>query len=297
MAYVPTRSKVDKDIQDWMFGELLRVSAELQAPVFPLMTLAEQHVEPVRPREGMLVYADGTDWDPGCGAGIYAYVNGVWEFATDGCTGGGGGYHGGDGPMTVKDEGTALDTEVISIDFVGAGVTATAPSAGNITVTIPGASSGIDGVRIDEEGSQVVATAIRINFIGAAFTAASGGTDYATITADPDILMADTADVLTAGFATTTYDAGTKSSGTFTPNEANGNLQKIVNGGAFTLAPPTNDGTMIIQITNNGSAGAIITSGFTMVTNSAPGTTNGDDFLAYIVKINGFSHLTWVALQ
>ena len=39
---------------------------------------------------------------------------------------------------------------------------------------------------------------------------------------DADILKADTADVLTAGFAATPYNAGTKTSGTYTPNEANG---------------------------------------------------------------------------
>lgn len=36
------------------------------------------HEEPIRPREGQLVWADGTDWDPGAGAGPYAYIGGVW---------------------------------------------------------------------------------------------------------------------------------------------------------------------------------------------------------------------------
>jgi hypothetical protein len=114
---------------------------------------------------------------------------------------------------------------------------------------------------------------------------------------DPDTLKADTADTLTAGFAATPYNAGTKSSGTFTPDEANGNFQYCVNGGAFTLAPPTNNCTLVLQITNNASAGAITTSGFTKVTGTSPGTTNGDDFIGYITKINGFSHLSWQALQ
>jgi hypothetical protein len=85
-----------------------------------------------------------------------------------------------------------------------------------------------------------------------------------TIATDPDVLLADTADVLTAGFATTVYNAGTKTTGTYTPNEALGNMQRAVNGGAHTLAPPTNDGTMIIQYTPAGSAGTITTSGFTI---------------------------------
>jgi hypothetical protein len=114
---------------------------------------------------------------------------------------------------------------------------------------------------------------------------------------DADTLKADTADTLTAGFAATPYNAGTKSSGTFTPDEANGNFQYCVNGGAFTLAPPTNNCTLIIQVTNNASAGTITTSGFTKVTGTAPGTTDAEDFLAYVTKINGFSHLAWQALQ
>jgi hypothetical protein len=150
---------------------------------------------------------------------------------------------------------------------------------------------------VSEEGTLVAADITELNFVGAAITATNPSSGVAEITADPDILMADTADILTAGFATTDYNAGTKSSGTFTPNEANGNLQYIVNGGAFTLAPPTNAGTMILQITNNASAGAITTSGWTKVTNAAPALTDGNDYLAYIVKINGFSHLTWIDLQ
>jgi len=31
------------------------------------------HVEPKRPRGGDIVYADGTNWDPGSGEGIYFF--------------------------------------------------------------------------------------------------------------------------------------------------------------------------------------------------------------------------------
>lgn len=114
---------------------------------------------------------------------------------------------------------------------------------------------------------------------------------------DADTLKADTADVLTAGFAATVFNAGTKSSGTFTPNEASGNFQRAVNGGAHTLAPPTNDCTILIQYTNNGSAGTITTSGFTMVAGDDLTTTDGHDFLFFVTKINGFSFLNVIALQ
>jgi hypothetical protein len=117
---------------------------------------------------------------------------------------------------------------------------------------------------------------------------------------DVDTLKADLADVLTAGFAQTPYSAGTKSSGTYTPDEALGNLQYATNNGAHTLAPPTNNGTLIILYANGASAGTITTSGFTKVTGDAFTTTNGHEFLCYITKHNNgvaFSHLHVTALQ
>lgn len=38
------------------------------------------HVEPGRPREGMVRFADGSDWDPGSGRGFYGFSNGAWRF-------------------------------------------------------------------------------------------------------------------------------------------------------------------------------------------------------------------------
>lgn len=47
------------------------------------------HVEPQRPRDGMIAYADGTNWDPGEGEGVYGYVGGAWTLLSSG--GGSGG--------------------------------------------------------------------------------------------------------------------------------------------------------------------------------------------------------------
>lgn len=104
-------------------------------------------------------------------------------------------------------------------------------------------------------------------------------------------------ETITGGFAATSVDDGTKSSGTFTPTFLGGNVRRYINGGAHTLAPPTGEGTMIIQVTNNGSAGTITTSGFTKVSGDTITTTNGHDFMFMIVVINGFSHLHVTALQ
>ena len=116
---------------------------------------------------------------------------------------------------------------------------------------------------------------------------------------DAEILRADTDDNLTAGYTSTADDDGTKSSGTYTPTPAGGNFKRIVNGGAFTLAAPTATGDydIVIQVTNNGSAGTVTLSGFTLESGGTLTTTNGDDFFLNIRKVNGFTRINIEALQ
>jgi hypothetical protein len=122
--------------------------------------------------------------------------------------------------------------------------------------------------------------------------------------ADADILKADVdraSGSITAGYTATADNDGSKSSGTYTPDPAGGNLKRITNDGAFTLAAPTAGGdyTLIIQMTNGASAGVVALSGF------APNTLGGDelttttshDFFLYITKLNGFATVVCRALQ
>lgn len=44
------------------------------------------HAAPIRPREGQIVVADGTDWDPGSGAGVYVYLGGGYKLMSAGDT-------------------------------------------------------------------------------------------------------------------------------------------------------------------------------------------------------------------
>ena len=99
------------------------------------------------------------------------------------------------------------------------------------------------------------------------------------------------------GFSATTFDLGTNSSGTETLDESNGNFQKGVNGGAHTLAPQSNDSTIVVQYTNNSSAGTITVSGYDSVTGDDLTTTNGHDFLLFSTVIGSFQNLNVVALQ
>lgn len=116
---------------------------------------------------------------------------------------------------------------------------------------------------------------------------------------DVDTLKADTADQLAAGFDATAVSVGTKSSGTYTPaaQSDGSNFLYGINGGAHIIAPPTNNCSIVLHYTNNATAGAITTSGFTLVDGDSYDTTDTYEFILYITKVNDVSHLTIKALQ
>ena len=103
-------------------------------------------------------------------------------------------------------------------------------------------------------------------------------------------------DNLTGAFTTTSADLGTVSTGTETLAFSGSNVQTLTNGGAFTLAPPSSgEGTIILEITNNGSAGAITTSGFDSVTGDSFTTTDTHVFLCTIARIGTRTYLNVIA--
>lgn len=68
-------------------------------------------------------------------------------------------------------------------------------------------------------------------------------------------------------------------------------LQHITNGGVFTITAPGTDGSCLLDITNNASAGAITFSGFSVGTNTGDAfdTTNTHSFTVMIWRNNGVS--------
>ncbi len=57
--------------------QLVEVSENLD--MVDNLTLVELHAEPAKPRTGMVVLADGTNWNPGSGAGVYTYFGSAWN--------------------------------------------------------------------------------------------------------------------------------------------------------------------------------------------------------------------------
>ena len=121
------------------------------------------------------------------------------------------------------------------------------------------------------------------------------GTQYQLV--NPVWLSASAQNQVISGGATVT--AYSLTTGNITVNPGLGPLQYITNGGAFTITAPANDGSCVLLVTNNASAGAITFSGFTVGSNVGDTltTTNTNKFMIYIVRINGVSTYTIKALQ
>lgn len=64
-------------------AELGRLALEISQPS-DYVALDTKYAAPDRIFEGMVVKADGTTWNPGSGAGLYAYVGGTWKFQGSG---------------------------------------------------------------------------------------------------------------------------------------------------------------------------------------------------------------------
>lgn len=75
-AYRPsaTPSGIPPAARAWLDTELVRIAAAINS-VNRLKTL---HAEPARYANGDIVYADGSDWNPGSGEGFYGREGGAW---------------------------------------------------------------------------------------------------------------------------------------------------------------------------------------------------------------------------
>jgi hypothetical protein len=77
MQYAPGEPPSNPEaLVGYIRSELSKVQAALT--MVSLGHLDPCHVEPEKPREGDYRLADGTDWDPGSGRGVYIYDDTSW---------------------------------------------------------------------------------------------------------------------------------------------------------------------------------------------------------------------------
>jgi hypothetical protein len=77
--YVPKHAPVLTSLEDlrkYVEEELKQIGLEMQQSEIQQWRIL--HVEPLKITDGMVVFADGTDWNPGSGQGLYERVAGIW---------------------------------------------------------------------------------------------------------------------------------------------------------------------------------------------------------------------------
>ena len=78
MNYTPAQVPSDPaQLPAFLLQELANLRSQLAAAQSSLY-LQTLYAAPDRPRDGLIVLADGTTWNPGAGAGVYARVGGAW---------------------------------------------------------------------------------------------------------------------------------------------------------------------------------------------------------------------------
>lgn len=189
------------------------------------------------------------------------------------------------GAFVVVEEGTAsADTAYICVANQGGTLDTTSITWAQATSPTAGVTSfnGRNGTVSPEADDYEIADITGL-------VAALAGKEAA----DADILKRDATAQLVKGFNATSFDAGTKSSGMFTPDPTERNFQHATNNGAHTLAAPATPCSIVIEYTNGASAGAITPSGFDIVVGENP-TSDTTKYQACILKSNSIASLTWV---
>lgn len=77
IQYTPGDPPADpKELQRYLREEMNKIAAT--AAALAAGHLDQTHVAPTKPRDGDMRYADGTDWNPGGGKGLYCHNGSVW---------------------------------------------------------------------------------------------------------------------------------------------------------------------------------------------------------------------------
>lgn len=76
--YAPNEPPEDTEIARYLREELQKVGAAIN--LLALGHIDQNNSAPVKPRTGDIRLADGTNWNPGSGQGLYVYYGSAWHF-------------------------------------------------------------------------------------------------------------------------------------------------------------------------------------------------------------------------
>jgi hypothetical protein len=71
-------SGVDRSLAGWLDRQFQNIFKAANSSV-DYVYLRTLNAQPTRVFDGMTVLADGTNWDPGSGHGVYTYYAGAWH--------------------------------------------------------------------------------------------------------------------------------------------------------------------------------------------------------------------------
>lgn len=74
---LPEAPVVNEELTQWADDLVQRLSVIISA--LAEGSILTYHVAPTKVWDGRLVIADGTDWNPGSGQGVYCYYNSTWN--------------------------------------------------------------------------------------------------------------------------------------------------------------------------------------------------------------------------
>lgn len=78
-TYRPTPAPFGLEaMRAWALEQFGRIADLLPMPEVRGLHLQPLAAEPARIADGDLVYADGSNWNPGSGAGVYCRISGAW---------------------------------------------------------------------------------------------------------------------------------------------------------------------------------------------------------------------------
>ena len=80
MIYKPFSPPSDaKDLPAYLTKELQRI-ADAMGGADSSLSLVTLHAAPRKLTDGLVCLADGTNWNPGSGAGVYVYRGAAWHY-------------------------------------------------------------------------------------------------------------------------------------------------------------------------------------------------------------------------
>ena len=177
------------------------------------------------------------------------------------------------------------------------------PSGAVLTVVDEsGSCSTTNTITVNRAGSDLIAsigtgTSFVLNGPFASFQMESNGSNQWTVIGRSTNILVD--QTLIGGTNVVSFSLGTLSTGNITIDPGKGPLQFCTNGGSFTFRAPENDGACEVLVTNNGSAGTISFSFFSVGSNTgeALDTINGHAFIITFISINSTPTYFIKALQ